>query len=86
MGGELGMTEAGDECVRHTVLSYSVNVNIPCNTKFLNRNLKRTDTKTSSSLRFTSMVRAWATLSPPASPATLGAGAIWALTQPSRGC
>ena len=56
------MTEAGDECVRLTVLSYSVNVNIPYNTRFLNRNLKRTDTKTSSSLRFTSMVRAWATV------------------------
>lgn len=34
MGGELGMTEAGDECVRLTVLSYSVNVNTPCNIKF----------------------------------------------------
>lgn len=71
--------------MRLTVLLYFVNVKISCNIKFLNRNLKRTDTKTSSLLRFTSMVRAWATLPSPAFPATLGAGAIWALTQPSRG-
>ena len=74
----------GNECVRLTVLLRFVNVKISCNIKFLNTNLKRTNTKNRKLIE--AYFHGESYIAPSCLPSHSRHWGYLALTQPSGGC